>query len=113
MLKSQKKTVAAPPEERPPPRGPTPHRASSSSVPLSDEAPAWVVAMQQNMMMMGRRILTRMRDMDANMQTLRVADGDDMPTWRDFAPYSELDQQMMDLHLGSFPGPQDDDDDDS
>src|ERR1044072_1513183 len=112
MLKSQEKTLAAPPEARPPPTGPTPHRASSSSsVPPSDEAPAWAVAMQQNMMMRGGSILTRMRDMDANMQTLRGAGGDDMPIWRDFAPYSELEQQMMDLHLGSFPGPQNDDDD--
>ena len=119
MLSAQESTLAAPPEARPPVRGPTPYRASSSSVPQSEEAPpAWAVSLQssvtsllQNMMMMGGGILHRMSDMHANMQALRTAGGQDMPARRDFAPYSELERRMVDMHLGAFPGDQDDEDD--
>src|ERR1044072_1758313 len=114
MIKEQEATLAAPRVEggaRAPPRRPTPREDSSSAEPQEEAAPAWAVTMQQNMMMMCGGILHRMRDMDANMQTLRAAGGQDMPAWRDFAPYSELERQMVDLHLGSFPGAQDDEDD--
>lgn len=120
MIKEQKETLEAPRVEgrAKPPRKPTPIEGSSSSAPHEEEPPAWAVSLQnsvtsfhQDMMMMGGGILHRMGGLDANMQTLRTASGQDMPAWREYEPYTELERRMVDLHLGSFPGAQEDDDD--
>jgi hypothetical protein len=114
MINGQEETLAAPRVEggaRAPPRRPTPREDSSSAEPQEEAPPAWAVTMHHDMMMMGGGILHRMNDMHANMQTLRAAGGQDVSAWRDFAPYSELERRMVDMHLGAVPGVQDDEDD--